>query len=152
MPLNLFLETVMQETLHVYHISIALRNLRFADDIDIMGGSNAELQYLTNSLVDRERAYGMEISPEKSKAMTNSVNNIGAHISMNSQQFEEVTNFKYLGATLCKDGTCSTQICIGIASAMAVMARFNRIWWSNTISFANKFRFYTSLVTSILLQ
>ena len=29
------------------------------------------------------------------------------HQCMNGQKLEEVTSFKYLGATLCKDGTCS---------------------------------------------
>ena len=48
----------------------------------------------------------MEVSTEKSKIMTNSSNNINAGISMNSQKLEEVTSFKYLGATLFKDGTC----------------------------------------------
>ena len=38
--------------------------------------------------------------------MTNSTNNINADISMNGQKVEEVTSFNYLGATLCKDGTC----------------------------------------------
>ena len=47
----------------------------------------------------------MEDSTEKSKIMTNSTNNISADISMNSQKLEEVTNFNYLEATLCKDGT-----------------------------------------------
>ena len=48
------------------------------------------------------------------------------------------------------DGTCSAEICIRIASAIAAMARLNRIWCSNTITFANKFKLYKSLVTSIL--
>ena len=54
--------------------------------------------------------------------MTNITNN-SADISMNDQELEEVTSFKYLGATLCKDGTFSAEVCIRIASAMAAMAR-----------------------------
>ena len=49
---------------------------------------------------------------KKSKIMTHSINNIRAYISMKDQKLEEVTSFKYLGATLCKDGTCSAEICI----------------------------------------
>ena len=71
----------MQETLHNHHTSISIGgrpicNLRFADDIDLMGGSNGELQDLTNRLIDRATAYGMGVSTEKSKIMTNSTNNI----------------------------------------------------------------------------
>ena len=60
--LNLFLEQIMQETLQDHHASISstgerpIYNLRFADDIDLMGGSNGELQDLTNGLVDRATA------------------------------------------------------------------------------------------------
>ena len=53
-----------------------------------------------------------------------------------------------LGATLYKDGTCSAEVHIRIASARAALARLNRIWCCNTISFANKFKLYKSLVTS----
>ena len=90
----------------------------------------------------------MEVSGENSKIMTNSMNNTSADISMNSQKFKEVTSFNSLGATLCKDGTCSAEVCIRIASAMA---RLNRIWQCNTINFASKFKFYKSFVASILL-
>ena len=67
-------------------------------------------------------AYRMEVSIKKSKIMTNSMNNIGADINMNSQKLNEVTSFKYLGATLCMDGTCSAGICIKIASAISAIA------------------------------
>ena len=56
---SLFVEKSMQETLH-RSISIGGRplcNLRFAVNIDLMGGSNDELQDLTNRLVDRASAY-----------------------------------------------------------------------------------------------
>ena len=66
-----------------------------------MGGSIAELQDLTTRLTDRARACGMEVSTEKSKIMTNSMNNISAVISINSQKVEEATSFEYLRATLC---------------------------------------------------
>ena len=53
-----------------------------------MGGSNGELQDLTNRLVDTAMVYGMEVSTEKNKIMTNSTNNMSADISMNGQRLE----------------------------------------------------------------
>ena len=44
---------------------------------------------------------------------------------MTGLKLEEVTSFKYLEATLCKDSTCSAEICIRIALAMTAMARLN---------------------------
>ena len=46
---NLFLETIMQKTLHDHHTSISIGarsicNLRFADSIDIIGGSKGKLK------------------------------------------------------------------------------------------------------------
>ena len=52
-----------------------------------------------NRLVDTATAYGTEISTEKSKIMTNSANKISADITMRGQMSEEVTSFKYMGAT-----------------------------------------------------
>ena len=116
-----------------------------------MGGSNGELHDPTTP-PDRAMAYGMEVSTEKSKILTNSTNNISADISMNGRKLEELTSFKYLGTTvLCKDGICSAEIRIMIASAMAAIARLNRIWRCNSISFTSKFKLYKSLVTFILL-
>ena len=77
----------------------------------------------------------MEVSIEKSKIMTNNTNDISADISINSQKVREVTSFNYLGATLCKDGICSVEICIRIASAMTTMARLNRMRRSGAIKF-----------------
>ena len=83
--------------------------------------------------------------------MTNSTNSISADINMNGQKLVKVTSFKYPGATLGKDGSCSAEVRIRIASAAAAMARLNRIWRCNTISFASKFNLYKCLATSILL-
>ena len=83
----------MQETFHDQHTSIFIGgrpicNLRFADDIDSVEGSNAEVQDLANRLVDRARTYGIEVSTEKSKLMTNSTDISSAAINMNGQKLD----------------------------------------------------------------
>ena len=88
-------------------------------DLNLKGRGNGELKDLFSRLLDRAMAYGIEDSTEKSKVMANSMINISADISMKSQKLEEVTSFKYLGATLCMDCFCSTEVHIRIASAMA---------------------------------
>ena len=77
----MFQEKLIQGTLHDYHTSISIGgrpigSLQFSNDIDLMGGSNSKFQDLSNRLIDRAIAYGMEVSTEKSKIMTNSSNNI----------------------------------------------------------------------------
>ena len=100
---NLFPEKIMQETLHDHHTSISIGgrpicNIQFAD-IDLMGINSGELQDLTNRLVDIAALYGTKVSTEKSKIMTNSMNNISVDISMNSQQLEEVICFNVPGSS-----------------------------------------------------
>ena len=67
-------------------------------------------------------------------------------IIMNQQQLEEVKNFKYLGAILSADGVCKAEIRARIGTAMAAMARLNRIWSSKSISLPTKLKLYRALV------
>ena len=50
----------------------------------------------------------------------------------------------------CKDATCSVELCIRHASAMAKINRTWQTWQSSTISFKSKFKLSKSLVASIL--
>ena len=56
---NVFLENIMEEALEEFHSSISIggrpiSNLRFADDIDLIGKSEAELQDLTTRVAKRK--------------------------------------------------------------------------------------------------
>ena len=153
---NLFLENIMRETLHDFHSTISIggrtiNNLRFADDIDLMGGSNTELQDLTNRLTERAGAYGMEVSTEKSKVMVNSTSNTTAQIYMNGQELEVVDSFKYLGSTLTKDGRSSTEIKTRLALATSALSKLSKIMRSKDITLPTKLKLFRSLVLSILL-
>ena len=66
----------MQETLYNFNGTISINgreisNLRFADDIDLISGTEEKLRELTTALERRARTYGIEISAEKSKIMVN---------------------------------------------------------------------------------
>ena len=84
---NIYLEQIMSDTLKYHHSSISIgsriiSNLRFADDIDLISGSNCELQKLTDSLALHAGNYGMEVSNEKSKTIVNSnTNNVQINLS-----------------------------------------------------------------------
>ena len=92
----------MLNTLHDYisSFSIGVRNISnliFSDDIDLIAGSNIELQELTNRLLESSKAHGMEISSEKNKTMVNSKNNYkNANIYIDGMILELVKTFKYL--------------------------------------------------------
>ena len=73
---NIFLERITTDALedHEGTVSIGGRtniNLRFADDIDGLAGEEEELATLAERLDKAFTAYGMEITAEKTKLMTN---------------------------------------------------------------------------------
>ena len=70
---------------------------------------------------------------------------------MNGQQLEEVSAFKYLGATLTKDSRSTTEIKSRLAIATSIMAKLDKIWKNKNISFPTKMRLYRALVLSTLL-
>ncbi|KAH3721468.1 hypothetical protein DPMN_064395 [Dreissena polymorpha] len=51
----------------------------------------------------------MEVSTVKSKIMMNSTINTSADVTMNGKAKAEVTSFKYLGASLSKDGISTAE-------------------------------------------
>jgi len=104
---NIFLEQIMADTLENYSGTVKvsgrqITNLRFADDIDLIAGSKAELAELTKKLDTTARNYGMEISAEKSKTMVTSRTRVDedSEITVNGTKLEEVKTFQYLGSTL----------------------------------------------------
>ena len=77
-----------------------ITNLRFADDIDGLAGEEEELDNLVERLEKAPTAYGMEISAEKTKLMTNNTSGINTEIKVKGQKLETVTSFKYLGSVI----------------------------------------------------
>ena len=77
-----------------------ITNLRFDDDMDGLAGEEEELANFVERLNKASTAYGMEISAEKTKLMTNNPSDINTEIKINGQKLETVTSFKYLGSVV----------------------------------------------------
>ena len=135
---NIFLERIMTDALDDYTgtISIAGRpitNLRFADDIDGLAGTKSELKNLVSNIDNTSRAYGMEVSEEKTKIMTNNIADGSIEdITVNGQQLETVDKFKYLGAQVTDEGS-KPEILARIAQATSALAKLNPIWKDKNI-------------------
>ena len=102
---NIFLERITTDSLedHEGTVSIGGRtitSLRFADDIDGLAGEEEELANLVERLDKASTAYGMEISAEKAKLITNNTSGITTEIKVNGHKLETVTSFKYLGSII----------------------------------------------------
>ena len=114
-----------------------ITNLRFADDIDGLAGEEEELAKLVERLDKASTAYGMEISAEKTKLMTNNTSGIKTEIKVNGQKFETVTNFKYLGSVITDEGS-KPEILSRIAQATTALTRLKPVWIDKSISLSSK--------------
>ena len=80
-------------------------SLGFADDIDGLAGEEEELAKLVERLHKAFTVYGMEVSTEKSKLITNNTIDISTDMKVNGQKLETVTSFKYRGSVITDEGT-----------------------------------------------
>ena len=140
---HIYLDKIMQDILQDHHTSISVGcrhicNLRFANDIDLFGGTNQELQYFTDKLVASIGAYCIEMSTGKSKVMVNSINNCRKWINW------RIWGQLFLRITVAQQRSTPELI------VSAAMARPDRIWKSSKIILPTKFRMYKSLMLSFL--
>ena len=138
---NIFLERIMTDALedHEGTVSIGGRkitNLRFADDIDGLAGEE-ELANLVERLDKASTVYGMEISAEKTKLMTNNTSGINTEIKVNGQRLETVTSFKYLGSVITDEGS-KPDILSRIAQTTAALTRLKPLWNDRSICLSSK--------------
>ena len=154
-PLNIFLVRIMTYAVedHEGTVSIGGRtttNLRFADDINGLAGEEEEVAKLVQRLDKASTAYGMEISAEKTKLVTNNTSGINTVIKVNGQKLETVTSFKYLGSVVTDEGS-KPEILSRIAQATPALTRLKPVWNDKSISLSSKIRLMRSLVTSIFV-
>ena len=104
-----------------------IMNLLFADDIDGSAEEEEELANLVERLDKASTAYGMEISAEKTKLMTNNTSGINTEIKLNGEKLETFTSCKYLGSLITDEGS-TPEILSRIAQATAALTRLKPVW------------------------
>ena len=108
------------------------------------------LANLVECLDKASTAYGMEISAEQTKLMTNNTSGINTEIKMNGQKLETVTSVKYLGSVITDEGS-EPEILSRIAQTTAALTRLKPNLNDRSISLTSKIRLMRSLLTSIFL-
>ena len=107
-----------------------------------------ELAKLVQRLDKASTAYGVEIGAEKTKLITNNINDINTVIKVNGQKLETVPIFKYLGSVLTDKGS-KPEMLYRIAQTTAPLAQLKPVWNDRTVPLSSKIRLIRSLVTSI---
>ena len=138
---------------HEGTVSIGVRtitNLRFADDIDGLGGQEQELVKVVNHLEEASSAYGMQISEEKTQLMTNNTNGISIDITIDNKKLETVRSFNYLGVLVSDEGS-KPEVLSRIAQTTAAVVKLKVNWNDKNIAISCKIRLMRSLAMSIFL-
>ena len=128
---NIFLERSITDALedHEGTVSIGGRtitNLRFADGIDGLAGDEEELANLVQRLDEASTVYGMEISAEKTKLMTNNTSGISTEIKVNGQKLETFASIKYPASLITDEGS-KPEILSRIEQATAALTRLKPV-------------------------
>ena len=129
----------MTDALEDHEGTVSIRgrtNFRFADDIDGLAGEEEELANLVEHLDKASTAYGIEISAEKTKLMTNNTSGINTEIKVNGQRLEAVTSFKYLGSVITEEGS-KPETLSRIAQTTAALTRLTPVWNDQSISLSS---------------
>ena len=127
-----------------------ITNLRFADDIDGLAGSDSELANLIKIIDNTARAYGMEINSTKTQIMANYEGSFTSEIKINNDPLKVVDSFKYLGAII-DDKDSKAEILARTGQTIASLSRLNVIWYDNTLKLKLKIQLLQSTVNSIFL-
>ena len=133
-----------------WKIAKALSALQaFANDIDGLARDEEELAKLIRRLDKASTVYGMGISAEKTKLMTND-SGINKEIKINGQKLETVTSCKYLGSVVSDEGR-KPEIFFRIAQTTAALTRLKPVLNVRNIFLNPKIRLMRCPVTSIFL-
>ena len=148
---NIFLERIMTDALENHQCTVSIggrtiTNLRFADDINGLAGDEQELVNLVERLEKTSTSYGIDISAEKTKLMTNNTQRISTEVKVNGQRLETVKSFRYLGSMITDEGS-KPEILARIAQTTAALRRLKPLWNDRNITVSSKIR----LVMSIFL-
>ena len=127
-----------------------ITNFCFADDIDKLAGEEEELANLVERLDKVSTAYGMKISAEKTKLMTNNTSGINTEIKVNGQKLETDSSFKCLGSVITDEGS-KPEIHSRIAQTTAALTKLKSVWIDKSISLSSEIRLMCTIVTSIFL-
>ena len=152
---NVFLEETVSRTVKeliggVCVQGLQVNNLRFADDIALITDESNELKLLTNRLNTESTRFRVENSAEKSKTLAVG-KTLRTPVKLSLKELEQVKQFKYWACSKPDSGRSTNKGKIRAVMAMSSLAKMDKSWKGQTISFRVKLRFLRSIVISVLL-
>ena len=153
---SIYAERMMKEALEEADEEIKIggniiKDIRFADDQAMIAHTEEGLQMLMDKLSTTAATFNMKINVKKTKVMTISNNKDDAmNITINGQQVEQVTAFKYLGSIISSDGRCREEIRTHIAMAKKAFMRTKQLL-TKGLHLQTKKNIVKSIIWSVVL-
>jgi hypothetical protein len=122
--------------------------LVYAEDVNLLGDSLNTIKENSETLLQANRDFGLEISAEKTKYMIMSRHpNSGQNqnIRIANESFENVANFKYLGTTLTNQNDIRDEIKSRLNSGNACYYSVQNLLHSRLISKNLKIKIYKTV-------
>ena len=129
---------------------LQVNNLRFADDIALITDESNELKLVTNRLNTESTRFRVENSAEKSKTLAVG-KTLRTPVKLSLKELEQVKQFKYWACSMPDSGRSTNKGKIRAVMAMSSLAKMDKSWKGQTISFRVKLRLLRSIVISVLL-
>ena len=128
-----------------------IKDLRFADDIDMLAKSEEDLQSQVTSVHEDSKRYGLQMNKKKTKVMVMGKENSDANIQVEGEEIECVNQFIYLGSLISNDNDCSKEIKRRIGIAAGALGKLCDIWKSSSVLLKEKMKLLDACVFSTLM-
>ena len=128
-----------------------IKDLRFADDIDMLAKSEEDLQSQVTSVHEDSKRYGLQMNKKKTKVMVMGKENSDANIQVEGEEIECVNQFIYLGSLISNDNDCSKEIKRRIGIAVGALGKLCDIWKSSSVLLKEKMKLLDACVFSTLM-
>jgi len=124
-----------------------LSNLRYADDIILIAGTEEELQDLVTRLEVASAKFGLMINADKTKVMA--TGGAACDINVGGTRVEQVDSFSYLGSLITEDSDCTKEIRVRLGKGQGINTSLKKLWSSHNIDIKTKIRLWKTLVWSV---
>ena len=127
------------------------RDFLFADDAALVAHSDDDLQNLLNGFSNACDDFGLTISLQKTKIMTQGTD-ASSSLSIKDYALEMVNSFIYLGSTVTRTTSFDTEIGKRIGHATTNMSKLSqRVWENQKLTIPTKMAVYRACIISTLL-
>jgi Reverse transcriptase (RNA-dependent DNA polymerase) len=127
-----------------------LFTLSFADDQVVIAQDSYDLEFMIKRLYDTYKYWGLQVSLKKTEYLAVNTDANFEVLINDDVEIKQVEKFKYLGATLNKNGLGRQEILTRVQNGKRVVGCLNSVWWDRHISRKTKKRLGRTLVESVM--